>query len=153
MGKRLNAVTAVQTTATKTRYSDIELDEFKMIIDRKLEKAKNDLISLKEINRNPNSTDDTSPTFKVLEEGQVTLSKEENGASVNRQEKFIVSLENALIRIGNKTYGICRKTGNLIEKGRLMSVPHATLSIDAKLSEKKQNGNDLQFVNNNFKYR
>ena len=85
-------------------------------------------------NSNEHDTTDTSPTFKVLEEGYNVLSKEENSRLAARQQKFINALENALIRIENKTYGICRATGKLISKERLRSVPHATLSIDAKLS-------------------
>lgn len=122
--------------SVKTRYSDEELQEFKEIILKKLEKAKADLIMLTEAytNKNENDTNDTSPTFKVLEEGNAVMSKEENSKLANRQEKFIASLENALVRIENKTYGICRETGKLISKERLRSVPHATLSIEAKLN-------------------
>jgi len=118
----------------KTRYSDEELDEFKQIILDKLEKARHDLKMLTEsyTTGNEHDTNDTSPTFKVLEEGYQVFSKEENSKFAARQEKFIKSLENALIRIENKTYGICRVTGKLIPKDRLRSVPHATLSIEAK---------------------
>lgn len=125
--------------ATKTRYSDEELLEFKMIILDKLEKASRDLVLLTEAytNSNEHGTNDTSPTFKVLEEGYHVLSKEENSRLAARQQKFINSLENALIRIENKTYGVCRATGKLIAKERLRSVPHATLSIEAKLNQKK----------------
>jgi len=121
-------------TAEKTRYSDEELEEFRQIIMSKLEKAKRDLQLLTESYTisNDNDTNDTSPTFKVLEEGYQVFSKEENSKLAARQEKFIKSLENALIRIENKTYGICRVTGKLIPKDRLRSVPHATLSIEAK---------------------
>jgi len=124
--------------ATKSRYSDEELDEFKAIILEKLEKARRDLKMLTEAytNSNEHGTNDTSPTFKVLEEGYHVLSKEENSRLAARQQKFINSLENALIRIENKTYGICRATGKLISKERLRSVPHATLCIDAKLNQK-----------------
>ncbi|MBN1650500.1 MAG: TraR/DksA C4-type zinc finger protein [Bacteroidales bacterium] len=120
----------------KTRYSDQELEEFKAIILAKLEKAKADLIMLTDAykNKNDNDTNDTSPTFKVLEEGNAVMSKEENSKLAIRQEKFIASLENALVRIENKSYGICRETGKLISKERLRSVPHATLSIEAKLN-------------------
>ncbi|HAG15372.1 MAG TPA: molecular chaperone DnaK [Bacteroidales bacterium] len=120
----------------KTRYSDEELQEFKEIILSKLEKAKADFIMLTEAytNKNENDTNDTSPTFKVLEEGNAVMSKEENSKLANRQEKFIASLENALVRIENKSYGVCRETGKLISKERLRSVPHATLSIEAKLN-------------------
>ncbi|MBN2236178.1 MAG: TraR/DksA family transcriptional regulator [Bacteroidales bacterium] len=122
--------------SAKTRYSDEELQEFKELILAKLEKAKADLIMLTDAytNKNENDTNDTSPTFKVLEEGNAVMSKEENSKLANRQEKFITSLENALVRIENKSYGICRETGKLISKERLRSVPHATLSIEAKLN-------------------
>ncbi len=118
----------------KTRYSDEELEEFRAIITGKLEKAREDLKMLTDAysHANEHDTADTSPTFKVLEEGYQVLSKEENSRLASRQQKFINSLENALIRIENKSYGICRATGNLISKERLRSVPHATLSIDAK---------------------
>lgn len=121
----------------KNRYSDAELEEFKEIILNKLEEARRDLKLLTEAytNNNENDTNDTSPTFKVLEEGYLVLSKEENSQLAARQQKFITSLENALIRIQNKTYGICRETGKLISKERLRSVPHATLSIEAKLKQ------------------
>lgn len=121
----------------KTKYSDAELDEFREIILNKLEEARRDLKLLTEAytNTNENGTNDTSPTFKVLEEGYLVLSKEENSQLAARQQKFIQSLENALIRIQNKTYGICRETGKLISKERLRSVPHATLSIEAKLKQ------------------
>ncbi|MCK4570190.1 MAG: TraR/DksA family transcriptional regulator [Bacteroidales bacterium] len=123
----------------KTRYSDKELAEFKAIIDLKLEKARNDLKLLTEAytNADEHGTNDTSPTFKVLEEGYHVLSKEENSRLAARQSKFIQNLENALVRIENKTYGICRVTGKLIPKERLKSVPHATLSIDAKNNQYK----------------
>jgi len=126
----------MDTGTKKTRYSDNELQEFKEIIQGKVDKAKSDLKMLTEayINNNNNGTNDTSPTFKVLEEGNAVLTKEENSKLAARQEKFIQNLEMALIRIENKTYGICRETGKLISKERLRSVPHATLSIDAKLN-------------------
>lgn len=118
----------------KTRYSDSELEEFKDIILKKLEEARRDLQLLTDAftNNNDADTNDTSPTFKVLEEGYMVRSKEENSQLAARQSKFIQNLENALIRIENKTYGICRETGKLIPKERLRSVPHATLSIEAK---------------------
>lgn len=118
----------------KVRYSDEELNEFKRVIREKLEKAEKDLELLKETfaNDKNNGTDDTSPTFKAFEEGSDTMSKEANSQLASRQEKFIRDLKNALVRIENKTYGICRVTGNLISKERLMLVPHATLSIEAK---------------------
>lgn len=121
----------------KTRYSDEELEEFREIILKKLEKAKRDLKMLTDAYtfNNEHDTNDTSPTFKVLEEGYQVLSKEENSRLAARQDKFIKSLEAALIRIENKTYGICRATGKLIAKERLRSVPHATLSIEAKLNQ------------------
>ncbi len=123
----------------KTRYSDEELNEFKVLILEKLEKARKDFILLTEAytNHNEHDTNDTSPTFKVLEEGYQVLSKEENAKLAIRQEKFIQSLENALIRIENKSYGICRVTNKLISKERLRIVPHATLSIEAKLNQDK----------------
>ncbi|HUW07880.1 MAG TPA: TraR/DksA C4-type zinc finger protein [Williamwhitmania sp.] len=121
----------------KTRYSDEELAEFKEIILQKLEKARRDYETLKAsiTNSESNDTQDTSPTFKILEEGASTLSKEESGKLAQRQLKFISHLEAALIRIQNKTYGICRETGKLISKDRLKAVPHATLSIEAKNSQ------------------
>jgi RNA polymerase-binding transcription factor DksA len=124
----------------RTRYSDEELEEFRLIILDKLEKAKEDLKMLTDAytHANEHDTIDTSPTFKVLEEGYQVLSKEENSRLAARQQKFINSLENALIRIENKSYGICRATGQLISKERLRSVPHATLSIDAKLNQSKR---------------
>ncbi|MBK9291780.1 MAG: TraR/DksA C4-type zinc finger protein [Bacteroidetes bacterium] len=126
-----------QAEVNKTRYSDEELEEFKEIILKKLEKARADLKLLTEALSadGENGTNDTSPTFKVLEEGYQVLSKEENGRLAARQQKFIQNLENALIRIENKTYGICRATGKLIAKERLRIVPHATLSIEAKLQQ------------------
>jgi len=120
--------------AERTRYSDEELAEFKALILEKLEKAKKDYELLKSaINYSEsNDTQDTSPTFKTLEEGAATLSKEESGRLAQRQQKFIQHLEAALIRIENKSYGVCRETGKLIPKERLRAVPHATLSIEAK---------------------
>jgi len=118
----------------KLRYSDAELQEFRQLIQDKIDKAEKDLGLIKEsfINDQNNGTDDTSPTFKAFEEGAETLSKEQNAILASRQEKFIRDLKNALIRIQNKTYGICRVTGKLIAKERLKAVPHATLSIEAK---------------------
>lgn len=121
----------------KKRYTDEELQEFKQLIEEKLDKAQKDY----ELYRNAitqsdgNDTQDTSPTFKVLEEGAATLSKEESSKLAQRQQKFISHLKAALIRIENKTYGICRETGRLISKERLRAVPHATLSIDAKRNQ------------------
>ncbi|WP_018675211.1 TraR/DksA family transcriptional regulator [Riemerella columbina] len=122
----------------RQRYSDEELQEFKTLIEQKIEKAERDLALIRQnfINDQNNGTDDTSPTFKAFEEGAETLSKEQNAILAGRQEKFIRDLKNALIRIQNKTYGICRETGNLIGKERLKAVPHATLSIDAKNKQK-----------------
>jgi RNA polymerase-binding transcription factor DksA len=120
--------------AEKTRYSDNELEEFKVLIEGKLAKAREDFKILRQTidNSDGNDTQDTSPTFKVLEEGASVLSKEEASNLAQRQQKFISHLEAALMRIGNKTYGICRETGKLISKDRLKAVPHATLSIEAK---------------------
>lgn len=125
--------------AEKTRYSDEELQEFKKIILDKLDKAKRDYELLKKAlnNTDGNDTTDTSPTFKALEEGASVLSKEEVGRLAQRQLKFIQHLEAALVRIENKTYGICRETGKLIPKERLRAVPHATLSIEAKKNQNK----------------
>lgn len=122
----------------KTRYSDAELQEFKELINQKLEKAKKDYELLKNTitMEDGNDTQDTSPTFKVLEEGAAVLSKEEAGNLAQRQQKFIQHLQAALVRIENKTYGICRETGELIPAERLRAVPHATLSIDAKRNQK-----------------
>ena len=122
----------------KLRYSDEELEEFKTLILNKIEKAENDLTMLKEsfVNDLDNGTDDTSPTFKAFEEGSEVMSKERNAQLAGRQEKFIRDLKNALVRIENKTYGICRVTGKLIDKERLKAVPHATLSIEAKNMQK-----------------
>lgn len=123
----------------KVRYSDEELQEFKEIILQKLEKARREYETLNAaVNHSAsNDIEDTSPTFKVLEEGASALSKEEAGQLAQRQYKFIRSLEGALIRIENKTYGICRETGKLIPKERLRLVPHATLSVEAKLNANK----------------
>ena len=124
----------------KTRYSDAELEEFRQIINEKLEKACRDYDLLKAsiMNTDGNDVTDTSPTFKVLEEGASTLSKEEAGQLAQRQMKFIQHLQAALVRIENKTYGICRETGKLIPKERLRAVPHATLGIDAKEDGKRK---------------
>ena len=116
------------------RFSDAELAEFKELILKKLDKAKNDLELIRSayLNDLNNGTDDTSPTFKAFEEGSETMSKEANSQLAIRQEKFIRDLKNALVRIENKTYGICKVTGKLINKERLKLVPHATMSIEAK---------------------
>jgi RNA polymerase-binding transcription factor DksA len=123
--------------AEKNRYSDSELAEFKELILKKLGKAQKDYETYRNsiTHEDGNDTQDTSPTFKVLEEGAATLSKEEAGKLAQRQLKFIQHLQAALVRIENKTYGICRETGKLISKERLRAVPHATLSIDAKKSK------------------
>ncbi|OFY84043.1 MAG: molecular chaperone DnaK [Bacteroidetes bacterium RIFCSPLOWO2_12_FULL_31_6] len=118
----------------EVRYSDKDLAEFKTLIEKKVKEAKNDLDALKGSlsHADNNGTDDTSHSFKMMEEGAATLSREEVSQLAARQEKFIKHLENALIRISNKSYGVCRVTGKLIKKERLMAVPHATLSIEAK---------------------
>ncbi len=123
---------------TKVRYSDKDLAEFKELIEAKIEKAKQHLELLRSsyMNDGNNGTDDTAPTFKAFEEGSETMSKEANTQLAIRQEKFIRDLKNALLRIENKTYGICRVTGKLINKERLKLVPHATLSIEAKNMQK-----------------
>ena len=120
----------------KVRYSEAELQEFKELILQKLETAKQDYEELRAAitHSSSNDVEDTSPTFKILEEGSASLSKEESGQLAQRQYKFIQSLEAALVRIENKTYGVCRETGKLIPKERLMLVPHATLSVEAKNS-------------------
>jgi len=120
------------------RYSDSDLAKFKKIILEKIDSAKHDLKLLRDSysNASSNGTDDTYSTFKSFEEGSETLSKESNTMLAARQEKFIRDLQNALVRVENKTYGICRETGRLISKKRLVLVPHATLSIDAKNKSK-----------------
>lgn len=127
----------VNNSDNRSRYSDKELVEFKELINKKLEEAQADFDLLKQTlsHADDHGTDDTSPSFKLLEDGSDVLSKEETAQLASRQEKYIVSLKNALVRIENKSYGICRATGKLIPKERLRSVPHATLSIDAKLSQ------------------
>ncbi|MFR1987520.1 MAG: TraR/DksA family transcriptional regulator [Prevotellamassilia sp.] len=116
------------------RYSDEELEEFKQIIIKKLELAQRDYRQMMDTlsNKSGNDVDDTMPTYKVLEEGSMTQTKEELTTMAARQQKFILGLQNALLLIENKTYGICRVTGKLIPKERLRAVPHATLSIEAK---------------------
>ncbi len=116
------------------RYSDADLAEFKELIINKINKAQTDLELIKSAYMNDlnNGTDDTSPTFKAFEEGSETMSKEANSQLAIRQEKFIRDLKNALFRVENKTYGYCKVTGKLINKERLMVVPHATMSIEAK---------------------
>ncbi len=116
------------------RYSDADLEEFEVLIKEKLAVAKDNYAQLQRAlsHQDDNSTDDTAPTFKMMEDGSETMSREETAALAARQEKFIVNLENALLRIRNKTYGVCRVTGKLIPKERLRLVPHATMSIEAK---------------------
>lgn len=123
----------------KTRYSDEELEEFRAIINEKLQIAKQEYENYRAAvtNADGNDTVDTSPTYKVLEEGASTLSKEEAGRLAQRQMKFIQNLQAALVRIENGTYGVCRETGKLIPKERLRAVPHATLSIEAKSQKRK----------------
>ncbi len=123
---------------TTIRFSDKDLEEFKVLIQGKIEKAQHDLELIKSayMNDHNNGTEDTSPTFKAFDEGSAVMSKESNSALAIRQEKFIRDLKNALIRIENKTYGVCRVTQKLIGKERLKLVPHATLSIEAKNMQK-----------------
>ena len=127
----------VNTKDNRSRYTDKELTEFKELILEKLKEAQTDYDLLKQTlsNEDNHGTDDTSPTFKLLEDGSDVMSKEETAQLAGRQEKYIVNLKNALVRIENKSYGICRVSGKLIPKERLRSVPHATLSIDAKLNQ------------------
>ena len=126
--------------AEKTRYSDEELEEFRQIINEKLALAKRDYDQMMAAltNQDSNDVDDTSPTYKALEEGSATQSKEDLMQFAARQQKFILGLKAALVRIENKTYGIDRITGKLIPKERLRAVPHATLSVESKAMEKKR---------------
>jgi RNA polymerase-binding transcription factor DksA len=119
------------------RYSDEDLQEFRDLIEGKLTEAKEDLVLLRESlsHKGDHGTDDTSRTFNMMEDGSETMMREEMAQLAVRQEKFVKNLENALVRISNKTYGVCRATGNLIRKERLKLVPHATLSIDAKKAQ------------------
>ena len=121
----------------QTRYTDVELEEFKALIEDKIKEAKIDLELLNNelSHKDDHGTDDTSRTFNMMEDGASTFSREMNAQKAARQAKFVISLENALLRIKNKTYGVCRVTGKLINKKRLMLVPHATLSIEAKNSQ------------------
>ena len=121
----------------KNRYADAELEEFRAIIEKKLSEAKDDLLVLKGSlsHKDDHGTNDTSRSFNMMEDGAETLMREENAQLAARTEKFITNLEHALIRIKNKTYGVCRKTGKLINKDRLRLVPHATLSSEAKKAE------------------
>ena len=124
-------------TKEKNRYGDADLKEFRSIIERKLGEAREDLLILKGSlsHKDDHGTDDTGRSFNMMEDGAETLMREENAQLASRTEKFITNLEHALVRINNKTYGICRKTGKLISKARLKLVPHATLSIEAKKAE------------------
>jgi len=133
--------------ADPVRYSDAELNDFKVLILKKLEKAKKDLAFTREIDVNDNGTDGTSPTYKCQEEGYTTLVKQRKAAEEYRLDKFIKRLEAGLVRIENKTYGVCRETGKLIPKERLKSVPHATLSIEAK-EEASLNGKKITINGN-----
>ena len=121
----------------KERYNDKELQEFRELIEAKLKEARNDFKGLKNAlsHKDDHGTNDTSPSFKMMEDGSETLSREEMAQLAARQEKFITHLENALTRIQNKTYGICRVSGKLIPKERLRAVPHATLTIEAKTAQ------------------
>jgi RNA polymerase-binding transcription factor DksA len=123
----------------KTRYSDSELVEFKELILKKLKIAKEELANLQEYlsNANANGTDDTVGNYKTLDDGSATHAKENNSQLASRQKKFIENLEAALIRIENKTYGICSVTGKLIQRERLLAVPHTTMSMEAKLNQYK----------------
>ena len=124
-------------TKEKNRYGDADLEEFRSIIEKKMGEAREDLLILKGSlsHKDDHGTDDTGRSFNMMEDGAETLMREENAQLASRTEKFITNLEHALVRINNKTYGICRKTGKLISKARLKLVPHATLSIEAKKAE------------------
>ena len=134
-----NLIKPILMTTEKTRYNDEELEEFKVIIKEKLTLAKRDYEQMMRVlmNQDGNDVDDTSPTYKILEEGSATQSKEELIQLAGRQQKFINGLEAALVRIENKTYGIDRITGKLIPKERLRAVPHATLSVESKQNRKR----------------
>ena len=126
--------------AEKTRYTDEELVEFRDLILEKIRLAQRDYQQMMDVltNKEGNGVDDTMPTYKILEEGSMTQTREELTNMAARQQKFIQGLQAALVRIENKTYGVCRVTGKLIPKERLRAVPHATMSIEAKLASKKQ---------------
>ena len=126
--------------AEKTRYSDEELVEFRDLILEKIRLAQRDYQQMMDVltNKEGNGVDDTMPTYKIVEEGSMTQTREELTNMAARQQKFIQGLQAALVRIENKTYGVCRVTGKLIPKERLRAVPHATMSIEAKLASKKQ---------------
>ena len=136
-GRKIIRPKPAEVDPNKTRYADKELEEFRAIINKKLEDAKRELTTLQAqlTSANDHGTDDTANTFKMLEDGSDSLAKEEAGQLASRQRKFIEQLENALVRIENKTYGICRVTGKLIPKERLRAVPHTTQSIEAKLNQ------------------
>jgi RNA polymerase-binding transcription factor DksA len=136
-GRKIVRPKPAEVDPNKTRYSDKELEEFREIINKKLEDAKRELTTLQAqlTSANDHGTDDTANTFKMLEDGSDSLAKEEAGQLASRQRKFIEQLENALVRIENKTYGVCRVTGKLIPKERLRAVPHTTQSIEAKLNQ------------------
>ncbi len=125
--------------AEKTRYSDEELVEFRDLILEKIRLAQRDYQQMMDVltNKEGNGVDDTMPTYKILEEGSMTQTREELTNMAARQQKFVQGLQAALVRIENKTYGVCRVTGKLIPKERLRAVPHATMSIEAKLASKK----------------
>jgi len=136
-GRKIIRPKTAEVDPNKTRYSDKELEEFRAIIIKKLEDARRELTNLQAqlTSANEHGTDDTANTFKMLEDGSDSLAKEEAGQLASRQRKFMEQLENALVRIENKTYGICRVTGKLIPKERLRAVPHTTQSIEAKLNQ------------------
>ncbi len=128
----------IAMSTEKTRYSDVELQEFKALIHKKLDEAEKDYALLRNSLSlsDDHGTDDTGRTFNMMEDGSETLSREEVAQLCSRQETFIKNLQQALVRIENKTYGVCRETGKLIQKERLLLVPHATLSIEAKNAQK-----------------
>jgi RNA polymerase-binding transcription factor DksA len=134
----LNGHSGNQPEGEPSRYSDHELEEFREIILVKLDRARSDLKMLTSLIQNENGTDDTGHSFKILEEAPEVNAKERNGIQAFRQEKFITALENALVRVDNKSYGICRVTGKLISKPRLRSVPHATMEVAVKNSQSEQ---------------
>jgi len=140
--------TETPTTKIKTRYSDEELGEFKRIISARLKKEKKELVLLKSHCHNKNGTGDSSPGHQSFNECQENLSKEENATLIVRAEKHIRDLRNSLLRIENRTYGVCRLTGKLIPKQRLLLVPHATLTMEGKVieEEKKKNNHHRRFL-------
>ena len=138
--RNMNVEKTSTSTDNRSRYSDSELKEFKVIVERKLEEARAELVNLNAavINANENGTDDTGASFKMLEDGSDSLAKEESAQLAIRQKKFVEQLEAALQRIENKTYGICRVTGKLIPKERLRAVPHTTQSMEAKMKQYRE---------------